>query len=120
MPSDATTPLRVIDACRASGADVLLDVRVRPGARRAGPGPLRSLPAVDGGPDRTVLTWRVRPAATDGRANAALIRAVADVVGVAPRAVELVRGTTARAKTLRIHGRTPAQVAAALAHELAS
>jgi uncharacterized protein len=53
---------------------------------------------------RSVLTARVRAAATDGGANEALIRLVARAAGVAPRAVHLVAGATARLKRLHIEG----------------
>ncbi|HEX6254606.1 MAG TPA: DUF167 family protein [Euzebyales bacterium] len=101
-------------ACRVDGDDVLLAVRVRPGARDEGRGAVRAVPASHGGPDRVVLSWSVRAPATGGRANAALCRSVADVVGVAPSAVTVVSGATARVKVVRILGRTVAQVAAAL------
>lgn len=45
---------------------------------------------------------------TDGQANAALIRLVADTLDVAPPRVNIVRGHTSRAKTLDIKD-APAQ-----------
>ena len=53
---------------------------------------------------RCVLKVRVRAAASEGEANAALIRVLAKAVGVAPSAVRLVAGETARVKRLRIAG----------------
>jgi uncharacterized protein YggU (UPF0235/DUF167 family) len=53
---------------------------------------------------RSVLKARVRAAATDGEANEALIRLVARVCDVAPRAVRLDAGATARLKRLHIDG----------------
>ena len=51
-----------------------------------------------------VLKVRVRAAASDGEANKALVRLVADVLDMAPRNVTLVAGATARLKRLRIEG----------------
>jgi uncharacterized protein YggU (UPF0235/DUF167 family) len=53
---------------------------------------------------RVVLKARVRAAPSDGEANAALVKLVACTLGVAPRAVELVAGDTARIKRLNILG----------------
>jgi uncharacterized protein len=53
---------------------------------------------------RCVLKARVRVPPSEGEANAALIRLVARALGVAPRAVTLVAGDTARIKRLHIAG----------------
>ncbi len=53
---------------------------------------------------RNVLKVRVRAVASEGEANAALLRLVAKTVGVAPRSVELFAGATSRIKRLRIDG----------------
>jgi uncharacterized protein YggU (UPF0235/DUF167 family) len=53
---------------------------------------------------RCVLKARVRAAATEGEANEALLRLLARAAGVAPRAVSLVAGATARLKRLHIDG----------------
>jgi uncharacterized protein len=53
---------------------------------------------------RCVLKARVRVAATEGEANDALVRLLARTAGVAPRAVRLVGGATARLKRLHIDG----------------
>jgi hypothetical protein len=103
----------VADACRGDGPDTLLSVRVQPGARRDGPGELRTLPPVGSGRERTVIVWRVRARAVDGKANAALVRAVADHIGVPPSAVEIVRGQRAREKVLRIRDCAVSQVTGA-------
>jgi uncharacterized protein len=55
----------------------------------------------DGNP---VLKVRIRSAPVDGGANAALIRVIANAAGIAPSAVSLVRGTTARNKIFRLVG----------------
>jgi uncharacterized protein len=66
-------------------------------------------------PDGTlVLRARVRAAAHEGAANAALQKLIAGVVAVAPHRVELAAGLTARTKRLKIAG-DGAKLAAALA-----
>jgi uncharacterized protein len=57
---------------------------------------------------RSVLKARVRAAASDGAANAALVRLLAAALDVAPRDVSLLAGATARVKRLRIEGSGPA------------
>jgi uncharacterized protein (TIGR00251 family) len=56
---------------------------------------------------RSVLKVRVRAAASEGEANAALIQLMAKTMGVAPRSIELAAGTTSRIKRLRIAGAGP-------------
>jgi uncharacterized protein len=51
-----------------------------------------------------VLKLRVRAAASEGEANAAVIRLLAGALGVPPRAVSLVAGGHGRIKRLRIGG----------------
>ncbi len=63
---------------------------------------------------RCVLKARVRAAATEGEANDALVRLIARAVGVAPRAVRLTAGATARIKRVHIAGESGV-IAAALA-----
>jgi uncharacterized protein (TIGR00251 family) len=53
---------------------------------------------------RSVLKVRVRAAASEGEANAALIRLIAKTLGVAVGDVSLVAGASARLKRLRISG----------------
>jgi uncharacterized protein len=53
---------------------------------------------------RCVLKVRVRAVPSEGEANAALVRLLAASLGVAPRAVRLVAGETARLKRLHIQG----------------
>jgi uncharacterized protein len=69
-------------------------------------------------PDGTlVLRARVRAAAHEGAANAALQTLIAGVVAVAPHRVELVAGLTARTKRLKIAG-DGAKLAVALAMQV--
>ena len=53
---------------------------------------------------RSVLKVRVRAAASEGEANAALMKLIAKSLGVAMRDVSLVAGASARLKHLRISG----------------
>jgi uncharacterized protein YggU (UPF0235/DUF167 family) len=61
---------------------------------------------------RAVLKVRVRGVPLDGEANAALIRMVANAVGVPPRDVALAAGDTTRVKRLVISGDGPTLIAA--------
>ena len=65
---------------------------------------------------RAVVKMRVRAAPSEGAANAALIRLVAQALDVAPRQVSLAGGASARVKRIRIEG-DAARLAAAL-HKL--
>ncbi len=69
-----------------------LALRVHPGARRS-----EVL-----GEHAAELRVRVAAPATDGKANAELMRLVADRIGVAVRDVTLVRGATSRSKVLEV------------------
>ena len=59
----------------------------------------------------TVLKARVRAAASEGAANAALMQLLAKSMGVALRDVSLVAGATSRIKRLKIDGLGPALAA---------
>jgi uncharacterized protein len=58
-------------------------------------------PLADG---RRVLKVRVRAAASEGAANAALIALIAKALGVAQRDVQVVAGATARVKRVHVAG----------------
>ena len=72
--------------------------------------------AIDGIEQRAdgqcVLKARVRAAASEGEANAALIALLARAAAVPPRDVTLVAGATARIKRLTIAGHGPTLAAA--------
>lgn len=86
---------------------LVVSVRLTPKGRRD---------AIDGieqlGDDRMVLKARVRAVASDGEANAALVRLIAEALRIAPRRVNLVAGATARIKRLLIEGDGPALASA--------
>ncbi|HVC24275.1 MAG TPA: DUF167 domain-containing protein [Acidimicrobiales bacterium] len=86
---------------RPPGADgpggrdtIVLRIHVQPGAGRA---------AV-AGRHGDALHVRVAPPPADGRANAAAVALVAELLDVAPSAVELVGGQKSRAKRVRVAG----------------
>jgi uncharacterized protein YggU (UPF0235/DUF167 family) len=72
---------------------VRLTVRVKPGASR---------PRVHR--DGDVLVVAVTAPPVDGRATAAALRAVAEALGVRPRAVSLVTGAASRTKLVDVEG----------------
>ena len=76
---------------------------------------LPSRDAIDGievlSDGRCVLKARVRAPASEGEANAELIRLIARALGIAPRSVALVAGATARIKRLTVAGEGAAMVA---------
>ena len=56
------------------------------------------------GEDRQVLKVRVRAVPENGKANEAMLRVIANALGVGVAQVKLEAGATARIKTLRITG----------------
>jgi uncharacterized protein YggU (UPF0235/DUF167 family) len=61
---------------------------------------------------RAVLKARVRSVASEGAANDALVRLIANTLDIAPRRVTLAAGATARIKRLTIEGDGAALAAA--------
>jgi uncharacterized protein (TIGR00251 family) len=88
-----------------TGGALLIDVLVQPRASRAGVGPLVG--------DRLRVSVTAPP--VDGKANGAVIEAVAEAFGVRRAAVTIVRGETGRRKTVRVAGATLAALARLLA-----
>jgi hypothetical protein len=81
---------------REEGGALVLALHVQPGAART------AVAGVHG----DALKIRLAAPPVDGKANAELLRFLARAFGVALRDVELVRGTTARAKLVRISAPT--------------
>ena len=77
-----------------------LRIRVSPGARRTG---------IAG---RLGNSWKLRVSAPaeGGRANAAVVRLLAETMGVPARRVALVSGHGAREKVVEVEGVEPAEV----------
>jgi uncharacterized protein YggU (UPF0235/DUF167 family) len=82
--------------CRAEGG-LSLQVRLTP---KGGRDALEGIDMLADG--RAVLRARVRAVPEDGKANAALLRLVAEALGLPISRVSLVGGATSRLKTLRI------------------
>ena len=77
-----------------AAAALTLDIIVQPRASRPGVGPMVG--------DRVRVAVTAPP--VDGKANAAVIEALAEAFGVRRAAVQIVRGETGRRKTVRIDG----------------
>lgn len=88
--------------CRAAPDGTLLDLVVQPRASREGIGPVQG--------DR--LKVRVHAPPVDDAANEAVVRLIAEALGVPRAAVSLVAGRTGRRKTAKVAG-VGAEVAAA-------
>jgi uncharacterized protein (TIGR00251 family) len=82
----------------------VLPVRVHPGAKRN---------AITGAHDGAVKISLTTPP-TDGRANEALIAFLAERLRVPRGRIALLTGATSRSKTLRVAGKSAAEVQAAL------
>ena len=61
-----------------------------------------------------VVTVRVIAAPADGKANAAVIKAVADAIGTRPSGLSLVSGHTGRDKRVQVDSLTATELAVAL------
>jgi uncharacterized protein (TIGR00251 family) len=82
----------------------MLTVRAHPGARKNG------VTGIHAGAVKIALT----APPVDGKANEALIAFLADALRLPQARISLVAGVTSRTKTLRITGKSAAEVAAAL------
>jgi uncharacterized protein len=78
---------------------ILLTVRLTP---KGGHDAVEGIESMADG--RSVAKARVRAAASEGEANAALINLIARTLGVPPSRITLVAGATARIKRLRVVG----------------
>jgi uncharacterized protein (TIGR00251 family) len=87
---------------------VVLSVRVQPGARRAG------LTGRHG----DALALRVTAPPVEGRANEAVLDAIAELLGVRRSEVSLRRGATSRAKQVHVRGVDPVAVVRRIEHLL--
>ena len=88
----------------------VVDLRVRLTPRASRP----SVELLDDGS----LAVRVSAPPVGGQANAALVKAVAKALGLAPSRVALVRGERSREKTLRIEGLDAGEIRARLGADL--
>lgn len=83
--------------------DVRISVRVVPRGGRD---------AIDGVTEAGELRCRVSAPPADGAANKALVRLVADALGVPPSAVAIEAGAASRTKRLRVSGVDAVTIAA--------
>jgi uncharacterized protein (TIGR00251 family) len=81
---------------REEGGALILALQVQPGAARTG------IVGVHGAEGERRLKVRLAAPPVDGKANAELLRFLAEAFGVPLRRVSLVRGVSARAKQVRI------------------
>lgn len=96
--SVVTAFLEVLDPtapwCRVVDGGWSLTIRVQPGARRS--------EVV--GPHGDALRIRVASPPVDGKANAELVRFLAEHLGLPARAVAITRGQTSRTKVVHVTG----------------
>ena len=74
--------------------------------------PRGGIDAIDGVAPDGALQARVAAAPVDGAANSALVRLLADRLELPPTAVRIVKGATARRKTIAVEGATPGSILA--------
>jgi uncharacterized protein (TIGR00251 family) len=82
-------------------ADVLIRVRIQPGSKRD---------ELAGRRDGALIV-RVTAQPIDGRANTAACKLLAEVAGIPPSRVEVVRGASRRDKVIRMSGLDPGDAA---------
>lgn len=95
---------KILFYCREDGQGARFKVRLSPRASREGMGGLHG----------DALKVRVKAPPVDGRANEALVRLLAKVLGVSRSSLEIVSGRTGRTKVLRVAGLSPGEVTARL------
>lgn len=83
--------------------DVLIDVHVVPNAAKTEPAGLH------GEPGRLALRLRLHAPPVDGKANQALVKWLANCLGVPQNAIALVRGETSKRKQLRLNAKAASQ-----------
>ncbi len=84
---------------------LLVDIRLTP---RGGRDAIEGLETLSDG--RAVLKARVRAGPEDGKANAGLLKLLAEAAGVPASRAEIVSGATARVKRIRLSGETSALI----------
>jgi uncharacterized protein (TIGR00251 family) len=83
----------------AAPGGVLVAVRITP---KGGRDAIEGIEMLADG--RAVLKARVRAAPSEGAANQALVHLLADALDIAPRAVSIAAGATARIKRVKLEG----------------
>lgn len=90
-------PIAWRDVCRETPDGSVIRVKVKPNASRE---------AIEGVADG-MLSIRVTAPPVDDRANRAVTRLLADLLGLAPSRVEVLRGGTSRRKEILARGWRP-------------
>jgi uncharacterized protein (TIGR00251 family) len=83
--------------------DVILDIQVLPNAAKT------QVDGLYGEPDRLALKLRLKAPPVDGKANEALVKWLADQLGVSRNSFEVLRGQTSRRKQLKLSAETAAR-----------
>jgi uncharacterized protein (TIGR00251 family) len=99
---------------RAVEGGVTLAVRAQPGAKKT------AILGIYGEGPAAQMKIAVQAPPVEGKANAALIAFLADVIGLAKNRVELVSGELSRNKVFLLRGVTPEAVQTILKKELSS
>ena len=81
---------------RSAGADVVLTLHIQPGAKKSQVAGLHG----------DALKIRLAAPPVDGKANECLIAFLAEKLDMAKSRVELISGTSSRAKRVRLHDMT--------------
>lgn len=97
-----------------SAAGLLVALKVQPGARRPRFGPIVEAPPSPGWPPARLRVAVAAPP-QEGRANAAVLKALADGLGLSPSRLALRAGVQARDKLVLAAGLRAADLAAHLA-----
>lgn len=93
------TPQDLSDVLCPYASGVRLSVRAKPGTSRA-----RAIRLVDIGDGKRAIEVSVAAAASEGKANRALIDRLAEACGVKKQSIEIATGETSRLKIIRISG----------------
>ncbi len=83
--------------------DVIVDIQVIPNAAKT------QADGLYGEQDTVALKVRLNAPPVDGKANAALLKWLADQLGIPRKSLEVVRGQTSRRKQLRLSAETAAK-----------
>ncbi len=109
-----TAPATCLVPIRDSPHGASFPVRVQPSARRS------AITGILGTGADAALKLALSAPPIDGRANDALVEFFSDLFDVPRFAVQVLAGAQSRNKTVRIEGRTAAQLAAVLSAALPS
>lgn len=89
-----------LEPIRQTDHGIEIALKVRPGAQRSG---------IAGTHDNRIKV-AVNAPPEDGKANRAVVKLIANRLGIATANVEVVRGITSRSKTVRVTGATMSEI----------